>query len=106
MTHQTHPTKYPKARSWLAALLVAIAPLGMAASGCSGSTSTLDDVEALKTKVCACKDAACVAELKASSKGLEQKLSKLTGDEMDKALKLAVEMMECATQLGVPADGL
>tara|TARA_R110002096_G_scaffold171490_6_gene344574 strand:+ start:39377 stop:39613 length:237 start_codon:yes stop_codon:yes gene_type:complete len=78
----------------------------MAAVGCSSSTSTLDDVEALKAKVCACEDAACVAELKASSKGLEQKLSKLTGDEMDKALKLAVEMMECATKLGVPADGL
>lgn len=97
---------FSKLRSSWAALLLAVATLGGSGTACGSDTNTLQEVEALKTKVCACKDAACVTALRESSKGLEQKLAKLTNDEMEKALKIAVSMMECATNLGVPADGL
>jgi hypothetical protein len=106
MSHRTRTRKFLKGRLSLATLLLAIAPLSLAAGGCSSGASTLDEVEALKTKVCACKDAACVSDIQDSSQGLKQKLSKLTGDEMDKALKLAVAMMECESNLGVSSDGL
>ena len=106
MLHRTHSKNYSKGRSPIVTLILAVATLSFSVAGCSSGESTLGDVEALKTKVCACKDVACVTALRASSEGLEQKLSKLTGDEMDEALKLAVAMNECATKLGVPSDGL
>ncbi len=65
--------------SW-AALLFAVATLGRSGAACGSDTSTLQEVEALKAKVCACKDAACVTALRESSKGLEQKFAKLTSD--------------------------
>ena len=86
--------------------MLAVATFAGSGAACGSDTSTLQEVEALKAKVCACKDAACVTALRESSKGLEQKFAKLTSDEMDKALKISVAMMECATNLGVPANGL
>ncbi len=73
---------------------------------CGGASDTLAEVTALKDKVCACKDAACVAKLKSDSAGLDAKVAKLSGEDMDKALKIAVDMMKCASDLGVAPDGL
>ncbi len=78
----------------------------LALASCGGDDSVLAEVETLKDRVCACKDPGCVAELKKKSQGLEKKLSKLSGEEMDKALKISVTMMECASNLGVPQNGL
>ncbi len=102
MLHRILTVKPSKACTSLATTFLALSVF----AGCGGEKSTLAEVEALKEKVCACADAACVTALRESSKGLEKKLAKLSGDEMDKALAHAVSMMECATKLGVPADGL
>lgn len=74
--------------------------------GCGKSSDTLAEVQALKEKVCACKDAACVSKLKAGSEGLDKRVSTLTGEDMDKALTVAVDMMKCASELGVSQDAL
>lgn len=84
----------------------AVLALASFSVGCGESSDTLAEVEALKEKVCACKDTECVSKLKAGSEGLEKRVSKLTTDDMDKALKVVVDMMKCASELGVSQDAL
>ncbi len=75
-------------------------------TACGESGDTLSEVRTLKKNVCACKDAACVAKLKKESAGLDSRVAQLTGEDMDKAIAIAVDMMKCASELGVPQDAL
>jgi len=60
------------------------------------STSTIDELQDLKTKACQCADMACVDALQDSTIELQKKLGALSESDQKKALAIAVEIMECS----------
>ncbi len=71
----------------------------IALAACSNETSTLEELETLKNRVCECKDRACVDAAEKSSHGLEQKLDKLSEEELTKSLEIATEIAKCTAAI-------
>jgi hypothetical protein len=59
----------------------------------------LKDMEAVKDKICACKDQACVRALDAEFKAQEAKMSELEGADQEKAIEISLATLQCATAL-------
>ena len=71
----------------------------VALAACNNDPSTLDELETLRNKICECKDRACIDAAEKSSHGLEQKLDKLSDEELTKSLKIATEIAKCTAVL-------
>ncbi len=63
-------------------------------------SSTLDDVEAAKDKVCGCKDKACALKVKKETKGLRDKIKEMTNEDKLKAMKFGEQAAACYAKLG------
>jgi hypothetical protein len=59
----------------------------------------LKEMEAVKAKICACKDQACVRALDAEFKAQEDKMSKLNAADQEKAIEISLATLACATSL-------
>ncbi len=59
----------------------------------------LDEMAAVKDKICACEDQACVRALDAEFKALESKMSDLGGADQEKAIEISLATLSCATAL-------
>ncbi len=71
----------------------------VALAACSNDKSTLDELELFKNKICECKDRACIDAAENSSHGLEQKLDKLSEEELTKSLEIATDIAKCTAAL-------
>lgn len=76
-------------------LLALLATLGLQAC----QNQALKDMEAVKDKICACEDQACVKALDAEFKSQEEKMSELDGADQEKAIEISLATLACATAL-------
>lgn len=67
-----------------------------AAPGCGNDT--LEKMERVKERTCACEDRACVAKLVKETRTLESEMTNLSEAEHKKATAIAMATMECATR--------
>ncbi len=62
-------------------------------------TSTLDEIEAAKDKVCACKDKACARAVAKESRHLKDKAKDMINEDKLKAMKFAEQARACTQKL-------
>ncbi len=62
-------------------------------------TSTLDEIEAAKDKLCACKDKACAIKVKNDHKHLREKAKDMTNEDKLKAMKFGKQAEACFRKL-------
>ncbi len=73
--------------------------LGVAGAGCGGKAGeAIADMKKIKDKMCACKDAACVAKVSEDMAKLNEKHkdTKATESQMKEAMKIAGEIAKCS----------
>ncbi len=61
--------------------------------------STLDELEAAKDEICACKDKACGRKVMKEKKGLREKAKKMTNEDKLKGMKFADQAKACMAKL-------
>ncbi len=76
--------------------MLALSLFGLTLGACGGAAA-VEDLEALKTKTCACKegDTACIDEAKKMAKDWATKHKDARGGDQEKAEKLMNELLEC-----------
>lgn len=62
----------------------------------SAPLTAIDKLEAIRTEMCACKDAACAKEVGEDMKSRLEGMSEPSGEDKEKAEKIVNEMMKCA----------
>lgn len=71
--------------------------VGFAVSACGDST--LDQIEAAKDNLCACKDRACARAVAKESKHLREKAKDMINEDKLKAMKFADQAKSCLSKL-------